>query len=530
MGISSNEIQAKFTADISDLNRGFESATSSIKKTVDQVNKNASQVGERAFSQANSAVDRHGKKIGQALTGIGNILGQTEGQFARFGGQAVQAFGNITEAIQFPGGLNPALIGIGAAMAIVLPKLSEFGNAFKQRMDEISAAILKITFPDLIRELDLLTLKAKGGFGTDEAKTKFEQMSKAYELGLKKIQAEFEISKDATKKLQQETDLAKQTLIDLKTEFDLRQLTSINKDAFEKVLNVAERLKENQEKLFDIEGQLAAQRRASANFAVGAPADFVGPVQEPNKADASEKKIADVIVPPNTSQLLQQRFDQIKENLASNNKEITALVASGADAALTAYNGLAQGIGDAVASAIVYNEDLGKSLEAVLKNVAASVISSLVQIGIQQVILAVLGKTLLATQSTSQIAAAGAQAAAWASVASVRELGLVGIGAAPAFAAAAVATTLASASAGAAAGAGAGAGFAAFADGGIVKSPVLGLVGEAGPEVIAPLSKLDSLVEPRQDTRVILQLDRRTFAEWTVRDMPAVLRLHGVKA
>jgi phage-related minor tail protein len=69
----------------------------------------------------------------------------------------------------------------------------------------------------------------------------------------------------------------------------------------------------------------------------------------------------------------------------------------------------------------------------------------------------------------------------------------------------------------------------AFAEGGIVNSPVLGLVGEAGPEVILPLDRLGQFVQPQGGNQIVLQVNNRTLAEWVVKEMPAVLRLRGMK-
>jgi hypothetical protein len=83
----------------------------------------------------------------------------------------------------------------------------------------------------------------------------------------------------------------------------------------------------------------------------------------------------------------------------------------------------------------------------------------------------------------------------------------------------------AAAASGAAAGSAIGAGFAAFAEGGIVTSPVMGLVGEAGPEAILPLSKLDKLMGGGEFTvHVNTYLDGKLVAKNTTKHQPGVIR------
>lgn len=71
--------------------------------------------------------------------------------------------------------------------------------------------------------------------------------------------------------------------------------------------------------------------------------------------------------------------------------------------------------------------------------------------------------------------------------------------------------------------------FGAFAEGGIVKGPMMGLVGEAGPEAIIPLSKLGDM-GMGGPTTVIIELDGRTLARSVYDNMPAVMRIRGVSA
>lgn len=71
--------------------------------------------------------------------------------------------------------------------------------------------------------------------------------------------------------------------------------------------------------------------------------------------------------------------------------------------------------------------------------------------------------------------------------------------------------------------------FGAFAEGGVVTKPMMGLVGEAGPEAIIPLSKLDQFGGGGEQT-IIVQIAEREIARATFQGMPSVLRVRGVSA
>lgn len=66
-----------------------------------------------------------------------------------------------------------------------------------------------------------------------------------------------------------------------------------------------------------------------------------------------------------------------------------------------------------------------------------------------------------------------------------------------------------------------------FATGGIVTKSTLGLVGEAGPEAVVPLSQFSGATT-RQEIRVFL--DGREITRAVARDLPAFLDIHGVGA
>lgn len=59
-----------------------------------------------------------------------------------------------------------------------------------------------------------------------------------------------------------------------------------------------------------------------------------------------------------------------------------------------------------------------------------------------------------------------------------------------------------------------------FASGGVVTRPTLGLVGEAGPEAIIPLSQMGNMTGGGGPMEINLQIDGRTFAELAMKYMP----------
>jgi len=92
-----------------------------------------------------------------------------------------------------------------------------------------------------------------------------------------------------------------------------------------------------------------------------------------------------------------------------------------------------------------------------------------------------------------------------------------------AIAAAAAGMTAATSAAG-----GAIAGLGAFAEGGLVTRPMIGLFGEAGPELVIPLNKVGSMLGGEQT--IIVELDGRVLMKHTARRLPATLRLKGLPA
>ncbi len=184
-------------------------------------------------------------------------------------------------------------------------------------------------------------------------------------------------------------------------------------------------------------------------------------------------------------------IDRLRDSLVSNMDLISQHSADTAEIIGKSFGQAFDQVGNSVARIAVYGEDSKEVFRALGQQILASIISTLVQIGVQMLITAVLGKTLMAANTAAAVAssaaittALGAQgaavAAAWSPAALAVSLASFGANAAPAIAginataAALVAAQALSTGATAAGSAGAGApatGTARFAEGGFVFGP-----------------------------------------------------------
>lgn len=96
------------------------------------------------------------------------------------------------------------------------------------------------------------------------------------------------------------------------------------------------------------------------------------------------------------------------------------------------FDEINSGFADSIGQAIVYSEDLGDAIDTVAKDALASLISSLVKLGVQYVINAALGQSMAAASTATSVALASTTAAAWATPAALTSLASFGANAAPA--------------------------------------------------------------------------------------------------
>lgn len=201
-------------------------------------------------------------------------------------------------------------------------------------------------------------------------------------------------------------------------------------------------------------------------------------------------------------------------------------------------SGIAAGVGDAIAQIIVFGGKARDVFKALGKQILATIISTLIQIGIQQLILAFVRIGAASAETGGRMAGLAAETygAAFASIAAIP---IVGPALAPAAATAAVATMLAGAAlaglAGGVVGKGVVAGGAAIgraAGGGIFTEPAFISIAEpgVGPEVVLNQRNIRDFF-PDLDgglQRIQVILDSDILVDRVVRGMPGFLRLHGV--
>lgn len=189
-----------------------------------------------------------------------------------------------------------------------------------------------------------------------------------------------------------------------------------------------------------------------------------------------------------------------------------------------------QGIGDAVATAIVEGGKASEIFRNLLKQVAKAVIASLVAIGVQYLLFAIIGSVVAASIGSSHLAVQAGILYAATVAAAVESMGLLGLITGPLLATGAVAGMLGGAAASGKAGAAVGAALATpAAEGGIATRPTLVQVAEvpsARPEVIAPLRKLKEMLGLEQ--HIFFQVGDRVIASAAVRGMPEILRIQGI--
>ncbi len=138
---------------------------------------------------------------------------------------------------------------------------------------------------------------------------------------------------------------------------------------------------------------------------------------------------------------------------------------------------LSKGLGDAVANMVIYGKNFGESMKQMAQQMAAKFISSVIEMGAQWLIFQALQAIFIPMMVGAGTAAAMTLGTIWAPVAAMVSLATLGGNAEPAAAALVGTSALAQ-----------GLAIAKLAKGGIVTSPTLALIGEAGPEAVVPLS------------------------------------------
>src|SRR5574341_157731 len=86
-----------------------------------------------------------------------------------------------------------------------------------------------------------------------------------------------------------------------------------------------------------------------------------------------------------------------------------------------------EGVGQTVAQALVYGQSLAKGFQDFFKRLAATIIATLISIGIQWLILKIIGADFASSQAGKDIGGAAGAAGAWAYAAAVKSQGLIGL-------------------------------------------------------------------------------------------------------
>ena len=237
------------------------------------------------------------------------------------------------------------------------------------------------------------------------------------------------------------------------------------------------------------------------------PPDFGIAPEEAEKAGEEVGKAFDAGMGPELSSLWERMSEDMDGFAVAVEDRMGSMASNLAETFMGVFEGFTAGVGDAVGQAVVFGEDMAESMKNLMKNIAAFIISQLTKMVVKKILLDRISQaSTKATSMTEIMAFAGKAFAAtfswWSGVF------------------APIAPVMATI-AGAAALAG---GLAFMAEGGIVTSPTLAMIGEAGPEAVIPLGK-GGLMDPMT---VIVELDGQVLATSTVEHMPGVLRLQGV--
>jgi len=186
------------------------------------------------------------------------------------------------------------------------------------------------------------------------------------------------------------------------------------------------------------------------------------------------------------------------------------------------FESFASGFGAAVARTIVLGESFGKAMKSLLRSVALAVISSVIKMAVVWVIQAVAAAVASKASASSVVSAKAAESAA-GQFAAFSSLPFPANLAAPALTAGMMAAF--AGLVGSATGLGAIA-TAGLKEGGLVTGPTLALLGEAGNELVTPLSKVKDMFGTREQL-IQVMIGDDVIAEAAVRGMPEVLRVQA---
>lgn len=587
MAESVTEIQAKFTANIAELQAGVVKAQSSIGGVG-----GALVATTRAGASTGRGVKKALTDIGQAARFVGPLVGGVAGEVVLLGSSILSAGKSAAVGIRSllgPFGLAAvAIAGVAAAIAVYVFKSERAAIAAERNKGSVGALTESIKKQKAALE-DILNVKDINKAAIDSAKEEIDGLKKLIanaadlEISIFTVQdpekrvadlekelarltsasnsaaestAKFNIAITEQQKIQKELDdglkILERDYANGGDKLDfLSGKVNLYKKAKEEALKVDgvhDSIIQNYNRT--IKAAVREQEDASKRIAAAKQIE-IDAIEKATRAAVEarnvqdriskaqtfvNKPIADILISAEQQALITERLAQTKQQFIDFYTELEVSAADFQRLGIETFNSFAQGVGDAVAQIAVYGADTAAVFEALLKQIAASIISSLVTLAIQELAFLLIGTGIAASRTAVEMASAAAitYSAVFAGTAvAAIGLGPLSIAAAAAAAGAAVAAMISGAALASTAGGIAGLGNARpLAEGAIITGPTFALIGEGREkEYVLPQSKLDRLVESggKDGTYVNLMVDGRTMASWVVRHMPAVLRLNGVR-
>lgn len=188
-----------------------------------------------------------------------------------------------------------------------------------------------------------------------------------------------------------------------------------------------------------------------------------------------------------------------------------------------------EGVGQTVAQALVYGQSLAKGFQDFFKRLAATIIATLISIGIQWLVLKLIGAGFAASQAGKDIGGAAGAAGAWAYAAAVKSQGLIGLATGLGFGAIAIAAALGLGAAGIAGGKGVAAGMSSSYSGGIFTRPTISAIAERGPEMVLNQKNIRGVFGAMggRGYTIEINLDGSSMLRYFAENLPEHLRLNG---
>jgi hypothetical protein len=405
-------------------------------------------------------------------------------------------------------------------------------------IDETSSALLKLTNSTPDRITAIIEGRSEfeqpePGFGGTGSVDPFNPFAKPEDSGglatklrdtmVEKLRAQNAALVEATRQLRQ-IEERESALKQMEEDWgdSLKAIEDQRVESAREAEKAAEKQGAAAEKAADREYAAQARLEEQAQAKANADAERAAAEQQQHEDRLNLIKLAEAQV-----QQSQYAFYEWAASLEANMADVYAGIQSLAQMAT-------QGIGDAFARAAVYGESFGAAMDALWKQMAASLISMVIQVALQELVYLAMSSLMVVAAATTKIAAEmtyGVIAAAASAYASLPFP--ANMFAAPAAGAAALATMTALAGTAKAAGIGIGAGLAVpgAAHGALVTGDMLMRVGEGGQkELIAPRSDYERLFNARQDSGgIAVYLDGRELTHSVARYIPQELRKHGVR-